>query len=246
MINAHDQVAKYYDALFRFQNYFDLELVEYLTKVFKERGAFRVLDCGCGAGNPSIGLSLNGFKVLGIDNSKNMLEVAKKNAREIGATLEFKEIKMEDILSLGEQFDCVICHDCLYHFETSDEMLAFFKTLKSILTDNGMVYIATKKWDYLQDKEARDRIQVHNAISDGNGQSLIVFDVVNDSNVLSVSVVTEEKGNIVGTETIPFPWYPFSDQQITGLLKKAGFANAMQENQQFEAKYNCIGIFATN
>src|SRR5690349_13172973 len=67
---------------------YDLELVGDLTQLFRQYGKDhgqwirRILDCGCGTGNPGIGLAKEGFEVVGVDNDPAMVERFEQNCRE--------------------------------------------------------------------------------------------------------------------------------------------------------------------
>ena len=108
----------------------------------------KVADLGCGTGMLSIGASLAGAgSVKGFDISGKALEIARRNALDLGCGIEFEE---KDILSVNEPADTVIMNppfgcqnrnadrpflrkamelsDCVYsfHMENSLEFVAGF------------------------------------------------------------------------------------------------------------------------
>jgi SAM-dependent methyltransferase len=97
---------------------YDSALVEdldaLLKKYSRERGftVKRVLDCGCGTGNPSIGLKLKGYEMFGVDADPGMVARFKENCREVHVdipviTYDWRDLN--DELLNNEPFDAAIC-----------------------------------------------------------------------------------------------------------------------------------------
>jgi tRNA (mo5U34)-methyltransferase len=75
-----------------------------------------VLDIGCNAGFYSIEMKSRGAsRVLGIDVDPDYLRQAQFAADIIGAKIEFAQMSVYDIASLGERFDIVLFLGVLYH-----------------------------------------------------------------------------------------------------------------------------------
>jgi len=100
----HNQLAKYYDRVYSFKDYLD-EAVRLQNLIIKylESGGNSVLDVACGTGRHLKHLK-DDFSCTGVDISKSMLKIARKNAK--GVT--FKEADMKT-LKLGKQFDVITC-----------------------------------------------------------------------------------------------------------------------------------------
>jgi len=100
----HNQLAKYYDKVYSFKDYLD-EAVRLQNLIIKylESGGNSVLDVACGTGRHLKHLK-DDFSCTGVDISKSMLKIARKNAK--GVT--FKEADMKT-LKLGKQFDVITC-----------------------------------------------------------------------------------------------------------------------------------------
>jgi SAM-dependent methyltransferase len=74
----------------------------------------RIIDCGCGTGNASIGLKKKyGYEVLCVDSSKFMIDKLKKNIKKEKCSIEVLECDWRDLkkhfISSKEKFDIVIC-----------------------------------------------------------------------------------------------------------------------------------------
>jgi ubiquinone/menaquinone biosynthesis C-methylase UbiE len=100
----HDQLAKYYDRIYSFRDYLDEAVrIQNLIMKYLETGGNTLLDVACGTGLHLKHLK-DDFSCTGVDVSKAMLKIARKNAK--GVT--FKEADMKT-LKLGKQFDAIIC-----------------------------------------------------------------------------------------------------------------------------------------
>lgn len=75
-----------------------------------------VLDIGCNAGFYSIEMKRRGAeRVLGIDSDEVYLAQARYAAQVLGADIEFRNMSVYDVASLGEKFDVVIFMGVFYH-----------------------------------------------------------------------------------------------------------------------------------
>lgn len=75
-----------------------------------------VLDIGCNGGFYSIEMKRRGAaRVVGIDSDERYLAQARYAAGVLGAEIEFRNMSVYDIGTLGETFDVVIFMGVLYH-----------------------------------------------------------------------------------------------------------------------------------
>lgn len=99
-----------------------------------------VLDVGCGAGIKSRYLLNKGLKVVGIDFSAKMIEIAK---REVPAAT-FYVMDIKNLGGLSEIFDGILAQAVLLHIPKV-EVAAVIGGLKAKLKDGGYLYIAVKE-----------------------------------------------------------------------------------------------------
>jgi SAM-dependent methyltransferase len=103
----------------RFARYYDLiyhGLVDYEGDVDFLEKAFRrfhvvpktILDIGCGTGNHDLPLARRGYQVTGIDQSREMLSLARKKAAASRLRLRFVRADMRSF-RLGRTFDVALC-----------------------------------------------------------------------------------------------------------------------------------------
>jgi tRNA (mo5U34)-methyltransferase len=75
-----------------------------------------VLDIGCNAGFYSLEMKRRGAdRVLGIDFDERYLDQARFAAEVRNADIEFRQLSVYDVASLGERFDIVLFMGVLYH-----------------------------------------------------------------------------------------------------------------------------------
>jgi tRNA (mo5U34)-methyltransferase len=74
-----------------------------------------VLDIGCNAGFYSLKLHERGAKVTGIEHDPHYLAQARFAAEVCGAEIEYLEMDVYDVESLGRRFDYVLFLGVLYH-----------------------------------------------------------------------------------------------------------------------------------
>ena len=75
-----------------------------------------VLDIGCNAGFYSIEMKRRGAaRVLGVDCDERYLAQARFAAEALGLDIEYRQLSVYDVASLGEKFDVVIFMGVFYH-----------------------------------------------------------------------------------------------------------------------------------
>lgn len=104
-----DQYARYYDIFYKNKSY--KKEVLYLDRLFRKyRKAMTrtVLDVGCGTANHMIPLLEHGYRVTGVDASREMLKIAREK-------LDRKRFKAELVnessqaFAINRKFDAVVC-----------------------------------------------------------------------------------------------------------------------------------------
>ena len=98
-----------------------------------------ILDAGCGSGMQALALAAAnpGAKIIGVDLSEKSIELARQrfDYHQI-PNAEFYAISLEDISSLGYQYDLINCDEVLYLLPDPGETLKLFQ---SILSPHGII-----------------------------------------------------------------------------------------------------------
>jgi 2-polyprenyl-6-hydroxyphenyl methylase/3-demethylubiquinone-9 3-methyltransferase len=104
-------------------------------------GAVRALDVGCGGGILSEALARAGARVLGIDLSPAVLQVAELHALEAAVAVEYRGVAVEDLArEQPRSFDLVTCMEMLEHVP---DPAAIMQALATLVRPGGDVIVST-------------------------------------------------------------------------------------------------------
>ena len=128
-MSAYETFASVYD-LFMEQVEYD-EWLDHIHAVWKKYGITpkTILDLGCGTGSILLPLAQEGFDVIGVDLSPEMLTEADHKAMEAGVSVRLACQDMTE-LDLGEQADCILslC-DCMNYLIEDGQLESDFQSI---------------------------------------------------------------------------------------------------------------------
>lgn len=135
MKSNYDVIAEFYD---RFTQDVDYDArADYIDKLLKgsEIGCKTVLDLACGTGSLTVRLAELGYDMIGVDNSEDMLSLARmkpNGERVLWLCQEGEE------LDLYGDIDCAICTlDSVNHILDFDELVRVFKRVSLFMNRGG-------------------------------------------------------------------------------------------------------------
>ena len=147
-----DKEAIHYDQWYKSKlgNFVDKVETELAFFLFKPTSGMKILDVGCGTGNFSIKLAEMGCKVVGIDVSEEMLNKARKKAKDKGLDIEFYKMDVYNMDFSEESFDGVFS---MAAFEFIKDPQKAYDEMYRVLKKNGNLLIGTinreSKWGEL-------------------------------------------------------------------------------------------------
>ncbi|MBA6154972.1 class I SAM-dependent methyltransferase [Tenacibaculum sp. S7007] len=123
-----------------------------------------VLDVASGPVNITKYLlsSRNDFKILGIDATENMIQLAKENV----PNANFKLLDCRNIKNLHQKFDIIVFGFC-FPYISKEESVQLINEAYSCLNKNGILYISTMIGDYDTDSvfktsfDGKNRMFIH-------------------------------------------------------------------------------------
>ncbi len=153
--SGYDKIAeRYVEEREKIDNWKEIE--EFRVKLPEKA---KILDVGCGTGIPIARyLSQNGFEVVGIDLSKEMVSVAKQNVP--GA--RFLQMNMTEIEFPPESFDGLISCYAIFHVPRSKHA-AIFQSFYRILKSDGIMLasVGASDWEAVEDYYGVDMFWSH-------------------------------------------------------------------------------------
>lgn len=160
-----DKEAEDYDQWYnsKLGSFVDRVETELAFKLFQPHKEMKILDVGCGTGNFSVKLAEIGCKVVGIDLSEKMLNIARAKIKE-DLDLEFHQMDVCKLDFSDEEFDGVFS---MAAFEFIGEPQKAYKEMYRVLKKNGNLLIGTinreSKWGefYLSKKIEENSVYKH-------------------------------------------------------------------------------------
>jgi SAM-dependent methyltransferase len=137
MQNSYDYIAEQWHSNFRGQIYVDRTL-GYVDKILEGLPPqAKVLDLGCGTGNPiAKHIVERGFRVVGIDQSNKLLKIAKTVVPE-AELIHGDMVKMQ----FAEKFAAAVAWDSVFHVERKHHS-AIYRNLADSLESGGRLLLS--------------------------------------------------------------------------------------------------------
>lgn len=113
-----------------------------------------VVDLGCGTGAQIMYLAKQGFDATGVDESEEMLNMARDQAKSLKINnVNFIQNTLKELTEEGETYSQIICLDVIEHIEKDDEAL---KQINKLLSPEGRLILTVPAHQYLYSKRDKD------------------------------------------------------------------------------------------
>jgi SAM-dependent methyltransferase len=130
--SAYDRLGRRYDAWCRSVTE---DIGFYVDLALASGGP--VLEIGVGSGRVAVPTALAGVRVVGVDTSPVMLDLARERAAPHGVALELVEADMRDLPDLGTFALVTVPFRAFLHLRDDDERLAVLRALHDRLRPGG-------------------------------------------------------------------------------------------------------------
>ncbi len=170
----YDVVARYFDISLGLKRDYVRES-EFVDQIFSNYGGIsKVLDIGCGTGNHAIELGKRGYKVIGIDKSREMIRVAKKKLEDRKVDVEFKVMDMLK-MRFKERFDgAILMFSSLLHVGSLGNIKKVVKRLADIVRYNGIIIVDVPNFNYKRKYYGYRHINVESELHQESFELLVV------------------------------------------------------------------------
>ena len=99
-----------------------------------------ILDIGCGGGIASEPLSRMGGKLTSIDESKELINIAKVHAKAMKLNIKYEHSNIDNLLKSKKQYDVIIALELLEHV---NNVAYFCEVLSKLVKPKGLIIIST-------------------------------------------------------------------------------------------------------
>lgn len=110
------------------------------TKSLRPLAGLTALDIGCGGGLVSEPLTRMGAKVTGIDPSERNIAIAKGHAEPQGLAIDYRAVRVEDLVAAGETYDIVACLEVVEHVP---DVAKFISECARVVRPGGLAVFST-------------------------------------------------------------------------------------------------------
>lgn len=134
---AYQQMAGLYDKLMDDAPY--NQWADVTKEVFKQSSipVKQIVDLGCGTGQITTRLATEGYQMIGVDYSIDMLSYAEQRATEEKLSIQWIHQDLRDIEGIT-QMDAVVSYcDVINYITTVEELHTVFANVADMLKDNG-------------------------------------------------------------------------------------------------------------
>lgn len=134
VLSAYNRIAHSYTSAYAENDDMDARYLDEFVSMIEGK---TILDMGCGTGTNTNYIIEKGFDVIGVDASKNMLDVAKK----FYPNIDFKE---QDILHTSfeaETFDGIVLSYVINHFN-QDGLRQLECEICRVLKKDGLIFVS--------------------------------------------------------------------------------------------------------
>lgn len=205
-----------------------------------------ILDAGCGSGFPSIDLIKNGYKVIAVDKSSEMVRQVKINAEKRGTSIESYHTMWRDLSKkFGPVFDFVYCRgnslvyaasweqNWIVPSRSKEEIFNAIRNFHEILKPGGIAYVDIRK------KNEKPHSENIGTVKTKNGPVGITWKIGHDyKNKIRTWTIILNFLNTEEKKTYPSYSYLLDHKDLIRLFEDAGFRKVEECRVKGENNYS--------
>jgi SAM-dependent methyltransferase len=216
---------------------FAVQMIPYLEQLLN-RHRFpgdRVLDLACGTGTVANYFAGKSYQVSGIDGSEEMLGQARKKTAEMGAVVDFSRQDMRDF-AVAEPTGLVTClYDSMNYMLTEEDLLIVMQRAAAALMPGGL-FVFDINTEWMMEHALNNRTEFF----ESGPLSLVMVEEYDPDLKRATVKMTGfvRRGKLFERFTEVHCEQSYSEQQMYGLLQRAGF--------YIEGEYDCFHLDPPN
>lgn len=217
--------AKYYNIIYRDKNYIgECNFLEKVFKGYSKRKIRSVLDLGCGTGKHTLILAKRKYKMVGMDLSLNMLDLARKRSEKEGVKIDFFQGDIKNF-DFKKKFDAAISMFTVIGYLTENkDLISAFKSINNHLKRGGLFVFDCWFGPAVIVQKPQNRMK----IIENNDEKIIRFvnsslDVLNQTVDVNYKIIWFKKKEILEEFNELHRMRFLFSQEIKILLEQTGF-----------------------
>ena len=195
----------------------------FFKKLFEENRVKKVLDIACGTGHHSIFFAKSGYEVTGVDKSKEMIKLAKRNSKGVSGIKFLQSSFLEIYPTVKNRFDAVIClGNSLPHLLSKKDLKKTLQNIYDLLNPEGILIIQNRNYDKILYRKIRFMFP---NIIDREDERIVFLRMLdfNKSKIIFNLITFRQKEAKWSFQTKTTFLRPILRKEIENLLKGVGF-----------------------
>lgn len=137
-MSSYNDFASFYDSLTENVEYEVRS--DYISNFFSSNGINDgiILDLACGTGSFTNIFANNGYDMIGVDSSEEMLMIANEKARKADNNILFLHQNMQELDLYGSVMGCICNLDSINHLNSIDDVKKTFEKVSLFTEPNGI------------------------------------------------------------------------------------------------------------
>jgi ubiquinone/menaquinone biosynthesis C-methylase UbiE len=204
-----------------------------LLKKFLTPEMKKAVDLGCGTGNDSIALGLNGMEVTGFDISGKMIEKARINSKKFNLNLDFSIYPIDKIpIGFNNKFDIAVSLGNSLALVEEKTIKKSIERIFRILKKKGVFVLQILNYTAIKKTDSR----IVNITQNPSNVYVRFYDLF--TMPLYFNILRFNKDNPNNYKLITTKLYPYDKDFLSSVLKETGFKNIKIYSTLGKDKFN--------